>query len=50
MVTFFIKTYSNEDDTVLDLTCYDKSIGTVVESLSRNYIGVEINDLSDPII
>jgi DNA modification methylase len=43
MIEFFIKTYSNEGDTVLDMTCHNDMVGNVVERLNRNYIGVDIN-------
>jgi len=46
MIEFFIKTYSNEGDTILDMTCHNNVVGVVVEKLDRNYIGVDIN-LSD---
>ena len=43
MIEFFIKTYSNEGDTILDMTCHNNVVGDVVEKLNRNYIGVDIN-------
>ncbi len=39
-----IKTYSNENDIILDMTCCDKSNGIICEKLNRNYIGVDISD------
>ena len=43
MVEFFIKTYSNEGDTVLDITCYDAITGAVCRDLNRKYIGIDID-------
>tara|TARA_R100000654_G_scaffold28643_1_gene53268 strand:- start:538 stop:1248 length:711 start_codon:yes stop_codon:yes gene_type:complete len=42
MVDFFIKTYTNEGDTIFDLTCYDGLTGKRCEILNRKYIGVDI--------
>lgn len=42
MIDYFIKTYSNEDDTVLDMTCHNTTVGKRCEVLKRNYIGVDI--------
>ena len=39
-----IKTYSNENDTILDMTCCDKHLGSIAETLKRKYIGVDISD------
>jgi len=39
-----IKTYSNENDTILDMTCCDKNNGTIASNLKRNYIGIDISD------
>ncbi len=43
MIEFFIRTYSNEEDTILDMTCHNNVVGKVVEKLNRKYIGVDIN-------
>lgn len=43
LVDFFIKTYSNEGDTVLDLTCYNALTGHRCLELNRRYIGVDLN-------
>lgn len=43
MVEFFIKTYSNENDTILDMTCHNKVVGNIAKELNRNYIGVDID-------
>jgi len=39
-----IKTYSNEGDTILDMTCCDKGNGNIAEKLKRKYIGIDISD------
>lgn len=39
-----IKTYSNENDTILDMTCCDKHLGDLSINLKRKYIGIDIND------
>tara|TARA_Y100001972_G_scaffold118343_1_gene158344 strand:- start:788 stop:1462 length:675 start_codon:yes stop_codon:yes gene_type:complete len=39
-----IKTYSNENDTILDMTCCDKNLGKLSTDLKRKYIGVDISD------
>jgi len=41
-IDYFIKTYSNENDTILDMTCHNKYVGNRCEILNRNYIGVDI--------
>lgn len=45
MIEFFIKTYSNAGETVLDMTCCNNLCGTVVTGLGRNYIGVDIREI-----
>lgn len=49
IITKMIKTYSNENETILDMTCCDKGVGNIATSLNRKYIGVDISDefLSD---
>ena len=42
-IDYFIKTYSNEDDTILDMTCHTNYVGDRAEVLNRNYIGVDLN-------
>jgi len=44
-IDYFIKTYSNESDIILDMTCCDLFVGNRCEELNRNYIGVDL-DLS----
>lgn len=43
LVDFFIKTYTNENDKILDLSCYDGLTGKRCEKLNRRYLGVDIN-------
>jgi len=44
-IDYFIKTYSNKDDTILDMTCHNKYVGNRCEKLERNYIGIDINPI-----
>jgi site-specific DNA-methyltransferase (adenine-specific) len=43
MMDFFIKTYTNEEDTVLDFTCHNNYLEQRCISLSRNFIGIDID-------
>ncbi len=43
MIEFFIKTYSNQGDTVLDMTCHNRVVGDLAVGLGRKYIGVDID-------
>lgn len=43
MIDYFIKTYSNEEDCILDMTHHNEIVGDRCELLNRNYIGVDIN-------
>lgn len=42
-IDYFIKTYSNENETILDMTCCDRYVGDRCVALNRNYIGVDLN-------
>jgi len=42
-IDYFIKTYSNENDTILDMTCHNEYVGSRCESLNRSYIGVDLD-------
>tara|TARA_R110001606_G_scaffold351352_2_gene501578 strand:+ start:232 stop:924 length:693 start_codon:yes stop_codon:yes gene_type:complete len=42
MMDFFIKTYSNEGDTVLDLTTHNSFLNDRVVALKREFIGIDI--------
>ena len=42
-IDYFIKTYTNEEDTILDMTCHNNYVGNRCEHLNRNYIGVDLN-------
>jgi len=44
-IDYFIKTYSNEGDIILDMTCCNKYVGERCNELKRNYIGVDLNIL-----
>jgi len=41
-IDYFIKTYSNEGDTVLDMTCHNNYVGDRCALLNRDYIGVDL--------
>ena len=43
LIDFFIKTYSNESDNILDLTCCNNYVGDRCKLLNRNYLGIDIN-------
>ena len=43
MIEYFIKTYTNEKETVLDMTTHNEVVGDVVTKLDRNFIGIDIN-------
>ena len=40
---YFMKTYSNEGDTILDMTCCNDYTGKVAAKLNRKFIGIDIN-------
>ena len=42
-IDYFIKTYSNENDTILDMTCHTTYVGDRTDVLHRNYIGIDLN-------
>ena len=42
MIEYFIKTYSNEDDTILDMTCHNKICGDICINLNRSYVGIDL--------
>ena len=42
MIDFFIKTYSNENDLVLDMTTHNKVVGNRVIELKRKFIGIDL--------
>ena len=42
-IDYFIKTYSNEGETILDMTCHNDYVSKRCGLLKRNYIGVDIN-------
>ena len=42
MIDYFIKTYSNESDNVLDMTCHNNYVGDRCKLLNRNYLGIDI--------
>jgi len=42
LVEFIIKTYTNENDNILDITCYDALTGKIAKKLNRNYTGIDL--------
>jgi len=42
LIDFIIKTYSNEGDNILDLTCHNNYVGDRAILLNRNYLGIDI--------
>jgi len=43
MMAFFVKTYTNAGDTVLDLTCHNQMLADVCVSLDRRFIGCDLD-------
>jgi len=43
LIDYFIKTYTNEGDKVLDMTCHTAETGNRCEVLNRDYYGVDLN-------
>ena len=54
LLEYLIKTYTNENDTVLDFTMGSGSTGVACNNTNRNFIGIESNkdyfDIADKII
>jgi len=50
LIELFIKSYTNEGDTVLDPTCYKGLSGRIARSLNRRWIGIDKHFLPTDII
>ena len=42
-IDFFIKTYTNENDNILDMTCHNNMVSKRCSELNRNYLGVDLD-------
>ena len=42
-IDYFIKTYTNENETILDMTCHNNYVGDRCRLLNRNYIGIDLH-------
>lgn len=41
-IDYFINTYSNENENILDMTCHNHYVGDRCKLLNRNYIGIDL--------
>jgi site-specific DNA-methyltransferase (adenine-specific) len=44
LIEYLIKTYTNENETVLDFTMGSGTTGVACKNLNRNFIGIEMDD------
>ena len=45
-IDFFVKTYSNTGDFVLDMTCHNTTVGARCAALGREYLGVDLASIN----
>ena len=43
LVELIINSYTHENDTILDPTCYQAMAGKIAKRMNRNYIGIDKN-------
>lgn len=44
-IDYFIKTYTNENDKILDMTCHCEYVGKRCDELNRNYLGIDLEKI-----
>lgn len=44
LMEYLVKTYTNEEDTILDFTMGSGSTGVVCKSINRKFIGIEMDE------